>query len=168
MIVAPVRERQLIYNSATHTAEPQGFRRYVRKHVSGPFDVSGGQMARLCVQRAQTKLQALSALPRNWDGGGSPPPQPGAIANASARLPELYRASSPLAGWRDPHVSANESGEVSFEWWCGPKKITMYFAPDAVEIIRVWGEDIEDEMEHRRVGSELREFAEAWAWLYGN
>lgn len=166
MIADAARVRAFACSGGTNTADVQGLQRYVQGHLKTPSDNSSGQLARFFVQRSQAKLRNLHDLPEDWDGAGSAAPNADAIANAAARLPELYRIGAAHAQWREPHISANEDGEVSFEWWCGPRKITMYFGSSTIELIRVWGENIQDEMSHVQVDPDLDEFAQAWPWLY--
>ena len=122
------------------------------------------QESRFFLVGAQEALRHLATLQPDWDGAGSPMPMPGAIANASARLPELYRVISLAGSWRMPHVSASESGEVTFEWWSGNKKLTLYFDELHMEVIRVWGANINDEMKVIPLPHPTY-FFDSWEWL---
>ncbi len=69
-------------------------------------------------------------------------------------------------GWESPHVSTSESGSVTFEWWSGDKKLTLYFDDLHMKVVRVWGEDINSEMDIVDLPHVLW-FGDVWAWLYG-
>lgn len=110
-------------------------------------------------------LNRLEALEENWDGRGSPPPSETAILAAREWLPALYRAATRTAwSWTAPHITPSDAGEVVFEWWKGQRKITLYFGDDVIEFIKVWGPNIESQMD----SGELRRseaFGVLWNWL---
>lgn len=167
MILHPVRWGTLYAPSDTHTVQNYGLWRYLKISPAPQSDAGSNQFARLFTLGAQDKLARIRALEANWDGYGSARPNPGAIANAEARLPELYRLSTLQGVWREPHVSASEAGEISFEWWSGPRKVTMYFGEQFVEVIKVWGINMDTEMDLQQMPA-LDAFPAVWAWLYGN
>lgn len=162
----PARTGMLYSPSGTHTAEPYDFARYQTHYPNQNPDAAKNQLARFLTSRSQQRLNTLRSMDVDWDGYGSAKPNPDAIANAEARLPELYRLSTIEGVWREPHISSSEEGDITFEWWSGPRKITMYFAPTSMELYRVWGPNIDTEMAHVDLQS-LDAFPEVWAWLYG-
>lgn len=94
-----------------------------------------------------TGTEALSDLilrvaqrPFNWDGHGSiaPSSQTAAFATeVAAKMREAIWLPTPGRGaaWVDPHVSASENGEMTFEWWRGPRKITAYISVSRIEYL---------------------------------
>jgi hypothetical protein len=71
-------------------------------------------------------------------------------------------------GWVAPHVSADEDGLITFEWWVGSRKVTVYVEepPVAPWCLRVWGPDVITEMEEAPVDTpEAR--AAVWGFLHG-
>jgi hypothetical protein len=65
--------------------------------------------------------------------------------------------------WSEPLVNISDS-EFIFEWWHDKKKITVYFSEVNAEFIKVWGADIDREMEEGV--AETNEQIEAlWKWL---
>ncbi len=124
------------------------------------------QSGRFFLVQSQAALRKLAALPADWDGAGSAKPSPNAIANASARLPELIRVIGGGLTWREPHVSADEAGDVSFEWWQGNRKVTFYFGAESMLVVKVWGANIATEMEDQPI-HHVSEFGEVWTWLNG-
>lgn len=73
-------------------------------------------------------------------------------------------ASQRRASWEEPHRSDSPWGEVVFEWWQGDKKLTVYFGRDVIEYIKVWGDDIDEEMDDGTL-DDLSDFDELWRWL---
>ena len=119
------------------------------------------------IQAALKELMRVARLPDDWDRGGSLAPRPAAVANAAARLPEICAVAVKVGPWIQPHISASETGDITFEWWNGPRKLTLYFDDQGVDLIRVWGIDIDDEMQHLRMKS-TADLATSWAWLYAD
>jgi hypothetical protein len=74
-------------------------------------------------------------------------PTEGAVTSASRFLPTIFDRSMRLRSWTSPHISVSESGELVFEWWSDTKKITFYFGDGSPEYLKVWGTDIETEMD---------------------
>lgn len=111
-------------------------------------------------------LDALAALPQGWDGHGSAEPHSDSIANARQLIEASYAAlrAAPNTGWRNPHVSASESGEVAFEWWNGSNKLTAYVSPAAMTYIKSWGSDTINDMDDGDLSA--RRLVELWTWLY--
>lgn len=133
----------------------------------------GGQPARTTdvvtylVQSAQSDLRRVAAFPDDWDNAGSLAPRAASVANAAARLVEICDVAMRTGRWNPPHIGVSESGEVTFEWWRANRKLTIYFGDESMEVLRVWGADMDDEMVHETV-SHPAAIAQAWAWLNGN
>jgi hypothetical protein len=133
-----------------------------REYLAGP------QVVRYVLQGAEEALRQVGYFQANWDGAGSPAPSKRAIFNASTYLPDLYLAArTTVHRWRSPHVSASERGEISFEWWEGTRKLTMYFGDANVEVIKVWGPHIDNDMEEVDL-VEAADFGPLWSWLHGD
>ena len=66
--------------------------------------------------------------------------------------------------WKPPHVSASEDGDVTFEWWNGEKKLTIYIRATRPEYIIAWGADIDNEMSDGVIATG-GQFNEMWRWL---
>jgi hypothetical protein len=159
------------FRSGTSTVNEYSFPKYLLSTAHAALGALGAeplanQMARYFTQSAQRELARIGRLPGDWDHAGSAQPRPAAVSNAAARLPELYRLTMLLTGrWVAPHISASESGEISFEWWDNDRKLTLYFGDEAMDAIRVWGVNIDSEMELSHIES-IAELSKAWAWLY--
>lgn len=65
-----------------------------------------------------------------------------------------------------PHLGFDELGNVTLEWWRGPRKITLY--PAERMLLKVWGANVNDEMEEVALVEDDgdRAFRDAFAWLY--
>lgn len=74
--------------------------------------------------------------PEGWDGYDAPKPNAASIRHAHPWVRDLYRDVRAEL-WIKPHVSADEEGNVAFEWWKGQKKLTVYVSPGAVEYVKV-------------------------------
>jgi hypothetical protein len=126
----------------------------------GPHDLSV-----LLVTASIGKLNALEVLGTNWDGFESDKPNAHAIANATMLLPVFFHAAFEARyTWVQPHVGANEVGDITFEWWNKNRKLTLYISSNEVDYIKVWGADIDTEMEDGKLDSDI-EFAALWQWL---
>lgn len=66
--------------------------------------------------------------------------------------------------WRDPLVNLGIESEIVFEWWHNNKKLTVYILGNTAEYIKVWGADIDNEMEDGSVTSPA-ELTGLWKWL---
>ncbi len=136
------------------------------------YYLSGVPVARSAVtyigmMRERSKLDNLSRLPDDWDGNGSARPERLALVNARLWLDAIFAVSTSTPFfWIPPHISASESGEIVFEWWWKHRKLTIYFGTNNIEYIKVWGPDIDNEME-MGVLSNASEFAGYWNWLFG-
>lgn len=87
-----------------------------------------------------------------------------AAANATKFLHSLFDRATKLGSWVPPHITKGETGEVVFEWWRSTKKITLYFGSTDAEYIKVWGMDIENEMESGELVDGWPVTA-LWLWL---
>jgi hypothetical protein len=99
------------------------------------------------------------------DGYDVEAPNPKTIENAASWVMRMYwNALETGRGWHKPHVTADEDGDVMFEWWNRDRALTIYASEDDVNYIKGWGLDIENDMEDGEAStSEIRRTL--WAWL---
>lgn len=65
-----------------------------------------------------------------------------------------------------PNINVDYDGSLVFEWWFNSKKLTFYISVDSVEFIKVWGIDIDNEMEDGYLSLDNSEILESlWNWL---
>jgi len=165
-MIHPSHNTGVLVRSSTPTGGGYESSSPLRKFMPCDGSDASNQITRFITQSAVEALLKLRGYETDWDGNGSAKPMVEAIANAEARLPELYRIACNLPFWRNPDVSASESGEISFEWWGDSRKVTMYFGATTMEVIKVWGVDIDTQMDHFPLNV-VDEFASVWIWLYG-
>ncbi|MEA5616339.1 hypothetical protein VB711_00585 [Cronbergia sp. UHCC 0137] len=66
--------------------------------------------------------------------------------------------------WSEPLVNLGIDSEIVFEWWHKNQKLTVYILDNTVEYIKVWGTDIDHEMEDGSATSPA-ELTNLWKWL---
>jgi hypothetical protein len=68
--------------------------------------------------------------------------------------------------WSKPLVNICEDNFIVFEWWFSFKKLTFYVSQNNVEIVKVWGPDIETEMEDLSLELDDSDgFLCLWRWM---
>lgn len=120
------------------------------------------------IEAINRRLDQLSAYQQGWDGQGSDAPSAEALANARQFLQEAFRSAlrhSVSSEWQRPHITANEDGQIVFEWWNGNRKLTLYLGSDNSSYIKSWGPHIINDMQDGEFTPE--EFGVHWAWLFG-
>jgi hypothetical protein len=117
--------------------------------------------------KSELILDGLRNRREGWNGGNVDAPNPESIERARKWLRSMYAdAVTSNTTWIDPHVSSNEDGNVTFEWWNGDKKLTVYVSPEESWYIKVWGADVVNEMSDGTAES-MEERQDAWQWLMG-
>ncbi len=113
------------------------------------------------------KIYNLLTLPDGWNGYDGCAPQSAAVEYAHHWMSLLYlEVTSSGQKWLDPNVTASGEGEVVFEWWQGSKKLTIYIGNQSAEYVKVWGPDINTDMEDGLADSlDMRGLL--WKWLIG-
>ena len=92
---------------------------------------------------------------------------PALATQSSARLfiSDFYRSLVKRnLQWKDPLTNASPDKEIVFEWWNGQKKLTVYCKENSLEFIKVWGADIESEMDDGEVSAEIIPELADWLW----
>lgn len=111
-----------------------------------------------------SRIDSISTLPKNWDGHGSAKPNSNAIERARQLLEDVYSFTKATdAGWRNPHISASEEGEIVFEWESGVRQLTVYIGPSDSMYLKSWGPHIENDMEDGKLPHGWE--PSLWAWL---
>lgn len=106
------------------------------------------------------QIDKLASLKRNWDGHGSEKPEANAVEHARQLLEDAFHS---VRVWQRPLLSASEDGEVTFEWWNGARKLTLYVGPHHATYVKSWGPRLLDEMEDGEVGEVT--VSSLWTWL---
>lgn len=111
------------------------------------------------------KLDQLARRVVGWDGHGSPAPSRAAIRFAKAWLDQLKAVTEKCGRpWTRPLINSSAESEITFEWWSETRKLTVYFTDSGAEYVRVWGSDIDDQMDSGDLTTS-DEFRDLWNWL---
>lgn len=66
--------------------------------------------------------------------------------------------------WHTPLLNISVDHEIVLEWWNSGKKITIYVKEEVIDYIKVWGADIENEMEDGSI-SLNDDLIDLWQWI---
>ncbi len=159
-------------SEATRASEPQGtpYKRTTlavryRVHRSAPtFSVELTESHSPLVKTIG-KIIDLLTWPEGWNGNDVAAPNPNAVGHALSLIKDMYEdALATGEEWHNPHVTADEDGDVMFEWWNGGKGLTIYVSEGSVSYLIAWGTNMIDQMEDgEATTSETRR--RLWAWL---
>jgi hypothetical protein len=105
------------------------------------------------IVRTLQRLDALRKLKDNWNGYDVSAPRPDAIAAAESWVKKAHLVVP--EHWTDPHVTANEDGEVVLEWSRGTKKLLIYISHQDAGYIMAWGPSIIREMRDGEATSDI-------------
>lgn len=68
--------------------------------------------------------------------------------------------------WYQPLLNISIDDEIVFEWWHKEKKLTIYVCPNTIDFIKVWGADMDDEMEDGSIYlSKNYAILSLWQWI---
>lgn len=162
------RQRGPFWPGALHTsvATDDSVTEAIRKVSDAYHHLSMAALdtSRASLEASYEKLNSLRLREENWDSYGSAAPQPVSIAQAEDILGQFFSASlEENALWLEPHLSSSEAGAITIEWWSRDKKLTIYAEAGEPSYIKVWGTDIDNEMEDGVVGQQ--DPVSLWRWL---
>ena len=119
------------------------------------------------VTPALDRLSALRERAAGWNGYDALAPDREAIAFAETWLVGLYQqVTAHGAPWLAPHVTSSAEGEVVFEWWNDPRKLTVYCTAEDANYVKAWGPDMVTQMEDGDATSPAAR-QQLWMWLTG-
>jgi hypothetical protein len=122
-------------------------------------------IVREILKETLAKLQNLLTWSTGWNNYDALAPDPDAVVRARNWILRLFLEAAALGRvWMKPNVIADADDEVVFEWWNGPKKLTVYIGDDSAEYIEVWGPDIHSEMSSGDAES-INVCRSLWLWL---
>lgn len=111
------------------------------------------------------KIHNLLALPDGWNGYNACAPPRHAVKYAQHWISLFYKqVIRSDQNWLSPNVTASSEGEVVFEWWQGSKKLTVYVSNQSAEYLKVWGPDVNTDMEDGEADSP-ETLRLLWKWL---
>lgn len=108
-------------------------------------------------------IDRIAAMPDDWDSHRSAAPNPYAVERARQFIEDAFRATEAV-GWQTPYISASEDGEIAFEWWNGPRKLTIYVGPEQTTFLKSWGPHIVEDMTDGVLTQNWD--TSLWAWLF--
>lgn len=81
---------------------------------------------RATLEQFISRIDSLHSWPENWDDNGSAKPKPASIQNAIMLGRQIYSIIIKNEyEWRMPFISADEEGDVVFEWWYQDRNLTL-------------------------------------------
>ncbi len=66
--------------------------------------------------------------------------------------------------WYVPLLNISCDNEIVLEWWNQSKKITIYVSEESIDYIKVWGADMDNEMEDGSISLE-DDLTHLWQWI---
>jgi hypothetical protein len=107
----------------------------------------------------------LLTWPEGWNGNDVAAPNPNTVGRALPWIKNMYEdALAVEEEWHVPHVTADEDGDVMFEWWNNGKGLTIYVSEESASYLTAWGTNMIDQMEDgKATDSETRR--RLWEWL---
>lgn len=68
--------------------------------------------------------------------------------------------------WHQPLLNISIDDEIVFEWWHKEKKLTIYVCPNVIDFIKVWGADMDNEMQDGSIDlSKNYAILCLWQWI---
>lgn len=135
---------------------------YAQTFGSGGVSSAANEIDRVVIDERSLQGETNKIRMLSSDTGA---PTDVAVDSAQRILRSLFGRAVKLGSWTSPHITMSENNEIVFEWWHGNKKITLYFGDGEPEYIKVWGTDIDDEMDSGPV-VEGWNLTSLWLWLY--
>jgi hypothetical protein len=99
------------------------------------------------LERIHNKFHIIKGRQENWDDKGSKKPNSGSIYNATNILTDILNSVVENGNkWINPFISSDEDGDINIEWHFRKHQLHLEITEESTEYIKVWGENIEDEM----------------------
>lgn len=113
------------------------------------------------------KVEALRTWGEDWEDEEATPPSDAAIKRARQWLKDMFRdVSSDGRTWLEPMITASEEGEVTVEWWCSDRKLTVFVSGTEVTVTKLTGVRPPFRIEDDSATTRPRR-RKLWAWLLG-
>lgn len=84
--------------------------------------------------------------------------------NVPRLINQLRRLGSESNFWEEPLINTTCDEEIVLEWWNKNRKLTIYISENRIEYIKVWGPDIDNEMQDGLIIS-YETLRELWEWI---
>lgn len=110
------------------------------------------------------KLNTLKTWGANWDGRNAIAVNSKTVDLGMTLVNQIYETTLEMGmDWYQPNVTASAHGEAVLEWWNRQKKLTIYISSEQTDYVKIWGADIDAEMEDGILTS--LKVAELITWL---
>jgi hypothetical protein len=89
------------------------------------------------------------------------------LHNTFLLIRELIKISkSQKLWWSTPMINVSDDFDVVLEWWNKNKSLAFYINQETIDYIKVWGADIDSEMEDGLINSvHDGSIAKLWQWI---
>ena len=89
------------------------------------------------------------------------------LHNTFRLIREILKVSkSQNLWWSTPMININDDLEIVLEWWNKDRKLTFYVNQSDLEYIKVWGADIDTEMEDGLINFKQDcSIGKLWQWI---
>jgi len=67
--------------------------------------------------------------------------------------------------WHQPLLNISIDHEIVFEWWYKRRSLIIYVCPNTIDFIKVWGADMDNEMEDGSIYLKDNSLSFLWQWL---
>jgi len=116
------------------------------------------------ISEIKDRLLQIGLRKEDWDGKGSAMPNQHSLSRAH-NLIESFLKTIVDGGyvWKNPFISSDEDGDVTFEWHKGEYELHIDVSENSAEYIKVWGTNIEHEMYVGKFSQSS--FLLLWNWL---
>ncbi len=165
-----IKQYPLILNDMIKSAygDNEEFLEKMRSSIQSFFDssmIAREASAKTALKNTRAKLYNL--LTWSMDSNGMFPPQQDVVKYAESWVVKLFLEAKNLhLDWIEPNVTANEDGEVVFEWWHDKRKLTIYIEGQNAEYVQVWGDTIDAAISDGNAKS-IEVCRSLWIWLVG-
>ena len=112
----------------------------------------------------ENQFDDLAQLEDNWDEHDSKKPTDLTLIHAKHVINTLLGVvTSAGYQWHPPFISSDEDGNVTAVWYDGERQLHFQIGEDQAEFFRVWGTNINNEMEVNFLLP--NSYIEHWKWL---
>ena len=107
------------------------------------------------LNHSETRLQKLA-----------PQVDTGTLDNTFKLLNKLFEISRTNNLWWDlPLINVGFSSEILLEWWHNSRKLDFEILGSNIEYMKVWGADIDEEMEDGAITINEHDLISLWKWI---
>lgn len=118
------------------------------------------------IENILNKIDSISTRGYNWDDNGSEAVNTISLNTSKRVLIDIFVNVIEKYNWIEPYISSDEYGDITARWRNGIKDLHVFISEKEIEYLKVWGADMNDEME---TGTVIKgKYLELWKWLVNN